>query len=273
MNLLAVEAVGLMAPGLIGWTASQAVLAGQQPYVAESMPATIATLLPPNERRRVTATVRLALQVAQEAMAQATLTPDSAPSNGRGELAVRTVFASSGGDSEVLDKICLALTQPDRPVSPTHFHQSVHNTPAGYWAIAMGCTQPSLSLSAYDSSFAVGLQEAAALAWADQARVLLVAYDLPLPFPLAEHRHTVASFGVALLLNPAMMTNRLALLRLESAGNAPADQLDDQGLERLRAGNPAARSLPLLCAIARRRRERAVLAVDEKTTLSVEIAP
>ena len=35
------------------------------------MPATIATLLPANERRRVTATVKLALQVAQEAMVQA----------------------------------------------------------------------------------------------------------------------------------------------------------------------------------------------------------
>ena len=83
-----------------------------------------------------------------------------------------TVFASSGGDSEVLDKICTALTLPDRPVSPTQFHHSVHNTPAGYWSIATGCTQPSLSLSAYDSSFSAGLLEAAALAWAEAVRVL-----------------------------------------------------------------------------------------------------
>ena len=273
MTLLAVEAVGLMAPGLMGWTASQAVLAGQQPYVAEPMPTAIATLLPANERRRVTATIKLALQVAQEAMAEAALTPDSAFGNGGGAASVRTVFASSGGDSEVLDKICVALTQPDRPVSPTHFHQSVHNTPAGYWAIAMGCTQASLSLSAYDGSFAAGLREAAALAWADQARVLLVAYDLPLPFPLAEHRKIVAPFAVALLLNPALSNHRLALLRLESGGNALIDRLDDVGLECLRMGNPAARSLPLLCAMARRRTERTVLAVDENTTLSMEVAP
>ena len=274
MNPLAVEAVGLMAPGLAGWPASQAVLAGQRPYIAEPMPATIATLLPANERRRVTATVRLALQVAQEAMTQATLTPGPSPSNGPGESSVRTVFASSGGDSEVLDKICVALTQPDRPVSPTHFHQSVHNTPAGYWAIAMGCMQPSLSLSAYDGSFAAGLREAAALAWADQARVLLVVYDQPLPFPLAERRKIVAPFAVALLLNPVTTANRLALLRLgPSATNEPADRLDDPDLERLRAGNPAARGLPLLCAIARRLRGRAVLAVDENTTLSVEATP
>jgi hypothetical protein len=273
MHPLAVEAVGLMAPGLAGWAASQAVLAGQRPYAAEPMPATMATLLPANERRRVTATIKLALQVAQEAMDRAALTPGPSP-GGRGELSVATVFASSGGDSEVLDKICMALAQPDRPVSPTHFHQSVHNTPAGYWAIATGCMRPSLSLSAYDGSFAAGLREAAALAWADQARVLLVVYDLPMPFPLAERRQIVAPFAVALLLNPVATVDRLALLRLASgAGEQPADRLDDEGLERLRAGNPAARSLPLLRAIARRVAERVTLPAGDDATLSVEAEP
>ncbi len=273
MKALAVEAVGLMAPGLAGWAASRAVLAGQRPYVAEPMPAAMATLLPANERRRVTATIKLALQAAQEAMAQTALTSDLSPGNERGVWSVRTVFASSGGDSEILDKICVALTQPDRPVSPTHFHQSVHNTPAGYWAIATGCMQPSLSLSAYDGSFAAGLREAAALAWADQARVLLVAYDLPLPFPLAKHRKIVAPFGVALLLNPATTPHRLALLRLESSGDEPATPLDDPGLECLRTGNPAARSVPLLCAIARGTAGRVTLPAGDSATLSMEIAP
>lgn len=273
MNPLAVEAVGLMAPGLAGWAASQAVLAGQRPYVAEPIPAAMATLLPANERRRVTATIKLALQVAQEAMAQAVLAPGSSPDTGRTGLAVRTVFASSGGDSEVLDKICTALTQPDRPVSPTHFHQSVHNTPAGYWAIATDCMQSSVSLSAYDGSFVAGLWEAVALVWADQARVLLVAYDLPPPFPLAEHRQIVAPFGVALLLNPAPSANRLALLRLGRETTGSVDRLDDAGLERLRAGNPAARGLPLLRAIARGAVGRVILAAGANATLSVEVEP
>ncbi|MDS4028983.1 MAG: beta-ketoacyl synthase chain length factor [Candidatus Contendobacter sp.] len=274
MNPLAIEAVGLMAPGLAGWPASQAVLAGQRPYAAEPMPAAMATLLPANERRRVTATIKLALQVAQEAMAQVALPPDPSPSNGRGELSVRTVFASSGGDSEILDKICVALTQPDRPVSPTHFHQSVHNTPAGYWSIATGCMQPSLSLAAYDGSFAAGLREAAALAWADQARVLLVVYDLPMPFPLAERRQIVAPFAAALLLNPVATVDRLALLRLASdASGQPADRLDDAGLERLRAGNPAARGLPLLCAMAQGVARRVILSASARETLRVEVEP
>jgi hypothetical protein len=271
MNPLAVESVGILAPGLAGWTTSREVLAGERSYVAEPMPAVIATLLPANERRRTTATVKLALQVAQEAMAQAALTPSPSP-EGRGEALVRAVFASSGGDSEVLDKICTALTQPDRPVSPTQFHHSVHNTPAGYWSIATGCTQPSLSLSAYDGSFAAGLLEAAALAWAEAARVLLIAYDLPLPFPLSERRNIVAPFAVALLLNPLVTDRRQAILRLRQTTPEPVDRLDDGNLERLRAGNPAARSLPLLYAIARHKSGRVVLS-DGGVSLSVEVAP
>jgi len=250
-----------MAPGLASWATSQAVLAGERPYTAEPMPTAMAMLLPANERRRTTATIKLALHVAHEAMAQ----------TNHDARTVRTVFASSGGDSEVLDKICVALTQPDRPVSPTHFHQSVHNTPAGYWTIATGCTQPSLSLSAYDDSFTVGLLEAAALAWADAAPVLLIAYDVPPPFPLSERRNLVAPFAVALLLNPVTTATQRAVLRLGLICKESVDPLGDAGLERLRSGNPAARSLPLLCAIAQRATGRVMLATGAGAALGVEI--
>ncbi len=77
MKPVFVESAGVLAPGLAGWAASREVLAGERPYVAEPIPATIATLLPANERRRTTATVKLALQVAQEALelAEAGLSP------------------------------------------------------------------------------------------------------------------------------------------------------------------------------------------------------
>jgi hypothetical protein len=273
MSVLHLEAIGLMAPGLAGWESSRAVLAGQQPWQAAPLPAAIATLLPANERRRTTATVKLALQVAQEAMAATALTPNPSPT-GRGELLpTPTVLASSGGDSEVLDKICTALTEPDRAVSPTQFHHSVHNTPAGYWAIATGCVLPSLSLSAYDGSFATGLREAAALAWTEKIRVLLIAYDLPPPFPLAERRLIAAPFAVALLLNPAPTSERLALLRIQPGRSGAADQLEDVELERLRAGNPAARSLPLLCAIAARSTGSVVLDAGDDAVLRMEVTP
>ncbi|QQS53941.1 MAG: beta-ketoacyl synthase chain length factor [Candidatus Competibacteraceae bacterium] len=263
MNTLQVEGVGLMAPGLAGWPNGRAVLAGERPYAAEPMPAASAALLPANERRRTTATVKLALHVTQEAALQADIDPGILP----------TVLASSGGDSEVVDRICAALTLPERPVSPTHFHHSVHNTPAGYWSIATRCTAASLSLSAYDDSFAAGLMEAAALAWTDRTRVLLVAYDLPPPFPLSERRVIVAPFAVALVLNPAPTERRLATLRLARRADRPASRLDDPQLETLRLGNPAARSLPLLRAIARSTASRVTVSTGASGWLELEIEP
>ena len=162
---------------------------------------------------------------------------------------------------------------PDRPVSPTHFHHSVHNTPAGYWSIATRCAAASLSLSAYDDSFAAGLMEAAALAWTDRTQVLLVAYDLPLPFPLSECREIVAPFAVALALNPVPTGRRLATLRLAQNAEQPASRLDDPPLEALRLGNPAARSLPLLRAIAHSTASRVTLSTGESGGLELEIEP
>jgi len=260
---LSVEGAGLLAPGLTGWLASRAILSGEQLYLASPISAPVAALLPPNERRRVTGLVKLALHVAQEAITQAGSDPQT----------IRSVFASSGGDSEVLDKICTALTLPDRPVSPTHFHQSVHNTTAGYWSIATRCTQPSISLSAYDSSFVAGLLETAALAWAEAAPVLFIAYDVPQPFPLSERRIIAAPFGVALLLNPRPTQPRLATLYLHQTAVSATSTSADPELERLRIGNPAARCLPLLQAIAQPAGQQVTLADESGMGLRVEVTP
>ena len=259
--ILAVESVGLLAPGLSGWAASRAILRGEQPYEAMPMPPPSAALLPANERRRVTGLVKLALHVAQEAIVQSGSDPRIIP----------IVFTSSGGDSEVLDKICQALTLPDRAVSPTHFHQSVHNTTAGYWSIATRCQHASISLSAYDCSFMAGLREAAMLAWAESSPVLLIAYDVPQPFPLSEGRVIVAPFGVALLLNPAPGDQRLALLQLTQTAISAATGIADPGLETLRIGNPAARCLPLLQAMARPAGQRITLADEGNMGLMIEV--
>ena len=76
-----------------------------------------------------------------------------------GEIA--TVFASCGGDGPITHQICEVLAGPDRAVSPTAFHNSVHNAPAGYWSIATRSRAPSTSLCGHDGSFAAGLLEAA----------------------------------------------------------------------------------------------------------------
>jgi hypothetical protein len=220
-------------------------LAGSACYREQEPSDPAVTLLPPNEQRRSSESVRWAIHVAQESVAQAKVEPR--------DLAM--VFASSCGEAEVLDRICTALASPQRQVSPTLFHQSVHNAPAGYWSIATSCQHPSTALSCYDSSFSCGLLEAAAYLSMDEESVLLVAYDVPPPPPLFPARPVGAKFAVALTLThrPAPSSFTTLAIELRRRPLQPATIMNDRKLEALRLATPAARSLPLLSAIAKSR--------------------
>lgn len=239
-----IAAVGFCAPGIPDWLSGQSLLQGEEPYDPTSpMPVLKPGLLPANERRRTTPHIKLALQVAQEAI-------DTWQG---GSENLSTVFSSSDADLEVVDKILTSLNLPGSPVSPTHFHNSVHNAPAGYWSIATGSHAPSTSLSAYEASFAAGLLEAACQVSLGNHPSLLVAYDMPPPEALRPFCPVDVAFGVGLLLTPvddpsAMVRVGLELIYDEESHNA----MEDTGFEALRLAAPAARSLPLLAKIARR---------------------
>src|ERR1043165_10107282 len=68
---LYVNGIGTLGPGLADWAGSRAVLAGKNPSYDAVPTEPSASLLPPNERRRSSESVRWALHVAQEAMQQA----------------------------------------------------------------------------------------------------------------------------------------------------------------------------------------------------------
>jgi Beta-ketoacyl synthase, N-terminal domain len=257
------DGVGVLGPGLDGWPAARAVLRGEAPYAMGEMPRPTADLLPPAERRRCGDTVRLALHVGLEAVRH----------GGARAATLPTVFTSSSGDGEVTHQLCTALARPARDVSPTRFHNSVHNAPAGYWSIATEAREPSTSICVYESSFAAGLLEAALQVTAWQRPVLLIAYDAPYPPPLDVLYPMIAPFGVALLLAPAPGTTSVGRLAIELGPAADETPLADPALERLRRGVAAARSLPLLAGLARGERTRAVLGYLPELGLSAEVAP
>jgi hypothetical protein len=186
--------------------------------------------------------VRWAVHVAQEAMSQSGLDPRN----------VATVFASSGGEMGVLDQLCRALTTTERIISPTLFHQSVHNTAAGYWGIATRCQQSSTALSCYDDSSAAGLLEAMTYATMEDCPVLFVSYDLPAPDPLIRARPIRSAFATALVLMPSRSdwTTATLSVALAPAESAEVTQMSDRELEGLRTDNPSARLLPVLQALA-----------------------
>jgi hypothetical protein len=99
--------------------------------------------------------------------------------------------------------------------------------------------------------------EAAVQATVQDCPITLIAYDVPYPEPLHAARPIVSAFGVALVLAPRRTERVLASLTLaitnpaSPATTMPATSMMDPQLERLRLGNPAARALPLLAAVAR----------------------
>lgn len=262
------NAIGLAAPGLPGWQASAAVLQGQSTYEPTPLEKYKPELLPANERRRATELVRMAFRVCEELMLASTVPMADCAS----------VFASSGGDYPIIDQICRSLCENERLVSPTQFHNSVHNSAAGYWSIATGSRQPSTSLSAYDDSFAVGLLEAMCLCQQEQLPTLLVVYDIQPPYPLGGKRLIPVEFGVALLLTPTAREHSIARLQLSTIsteeGNAAAPSTQAQAaLEALRLANPAARSLPLLELVARRKIGSLMFACANQPSLELQVQP
>jgi hypothetical protein len=233
-----VEGIGLVGPGLAGWGASRERLAGMAPFEVAPTAIPSPEVLPANERRRAGKTIKLALAAGLEAARMAGLDAKDLPA----------IFASSGGEGENCHAICEALAGDDRLISPTRFHNSVHNAAAGYWGIATGAMAPSDAIAAYDASFAAGLLEALVRLACDPAKpTLLIAYDTPYPYPLSEVRPMADSFAVALVLAAGGGAGPRIDARVEDG--APT-AMKDAALESMRRSIPAARSLPLLRALA-----------------------
>jgi hypothetical protein len=257
-----VEGVGLVGPGLAGWDASRAILRGAQPYVGEATRIPAPEALPAVERRRAGKSVKLALAAGLAAAADAQ----------REARELTAVFASSTGDGENLHAICEALASDDRLISPTRFHNSVHNAPSGYWGIATGATPPADSLAAFDASFGAGLVEALGRIATEPGRgVVLISYDAPYPQPLHATRPIPDGFATALVLVSPASPGRGTAIEIDTTRDPPS-AMDDAALENLRRSIPAARALPLLALLARGSPGRTVVEYLEGLSLSARAA-
>ena len=257
-----IDGIGLLGPGLPDWPAARTVLAGNAPYTPDATRVPAPPSLPPAERRRAGVSVKVALSVALEAISAAQ----------RDARTLSTVFASSGADGDNCHAICDALASDDRHVSPTRFHNSVHNAPSGYWGIAAQAMAPSNVICAYDGCFGAGLLEALTQVAVDARDAVLVAYDAPYPEPLNAKRPLPAPMGVALTLSPHRGAQSLARVEI-SLTDAAASRLDHGDLETLRRSIPAARALPLLQAIACGTRADVVLDYLDPLQLAVHVEP
>jgi hypothetical protein len=257
-----IEGISLIGPGLTDWPHAIPLLAGQAAYASAATVVPVPTALPPAERRRCGAIVKLSLAVGYQAAAAADA-----------DVAVlTTVFAASSGDGGNCHEICQMLASDDRQISPTRFHNSVHNAASGYWSIATGAMASSSVLCAYDGSFGAGLLETLAYVAADETRTMLIACDTPYPEPLRSTRPIPCEFGVAMVLAPRQSSRSLARITADIVSE-PATAMTDPALEQLRASVPAARCLPMLAALAAGTPARLVLDYLDASRLAVELTP
>ena len=203
-----VEGVGIVGPGFSDWLQASAVLRGDAAYAPAPTNLPAPEVLPPAERRRASRIVKATLAAGLQACRMA----------GRDPATLPNVFASSGGDGHNGHALCELLATDDRQISPTRFHNSVHNAASGYWSIATGATPAAQVLGAYDASFGAGLLEAMAQVELAGEAVLLVAGDSEYPPPLHAKRPILDTSALALVLTPARGANAIAELRLPRRG-------------------------------------------------------
>ena len=243
-----IDAAALWARQAPGWDAwCTAVRGGECAPAAKPNP----TLLSANERRRVSDSVLLAVEVAEQAVR----------ASGHDASQLASVFTSAHGDLPITDALCTQLAQAPLQLSPTRFHHSVHNAASGYWAIASGCRAPSTALSAHTHSFAAGLLEALVHCVCEDEPVLLVGYDTEALGLLADVNSSHGLLGVALVLSAERSASSMATLHwLLGEGDVRVPALRSAAARALHA-NPMSAALPLF--------ER--LALDKAQTLALPL--
>jgi hypothetical protein len=150
-----------------------------------------ADLLHPRLRRRTSLLTRMIVTALAEAANQ----------GGAAHEQTRYVVVSSWGEIETTVDLLGQLAVPGGPISPTAFHNSVHNTATGYLSIASGNHWPSTALAAGPHALEIGLLEACCGLRSPEgpADVLLILAEERLPSPFARD-DADPSFALALHL-------------------------------------------------------------------------
>lgn len=237
-----VEGVGIVGPGFSDWPQASAVLRGDAVYAPAPTNLPAPEVLPPAERRRASRIVKATLAAGLQACRMV----------GRDPATLPNVFASSGGDGHNCHALCELLATDDRQISPTRFHNSVHNAASGYWSIATGATPAAQVLGAYDASFGAGLLEAMTQVESAGRPVLLVAGDSEYPPPLHAKRPILDTAALALVLAPTPGPQAIAELRLQRRGALAEGRATPLAVEAVNGAvqaMPPMRGLALLAAM------------------------
>jgi len=238
MTDLDIAGIGIWSPFFPDWPAfCDGINSGNWHENAPLQPG----LIPSRERRRAPQSVKMAVEVLDQACNMASMDP----------AGIATVFSSAMGDMQITDYLCKILVEPPRLVSPTRFHNSVHNATTGYWSITRHTHAPTSAISAMGYSASMAMLEAAVQVAEEDTPVLMVSQEMAAPEVLRIICPSDYPISLALLLTrPGLFPHPLASFQF----GVQRKSIDWPGLhpdlEEPFNGNFGSRLLPLVTAIA-----------------------
>lgn len=217
----------------------------------------------PRDRRRAPKPVKLAIEVMSQACEMANMEPAS----------IATVFCSAMGDMDITDYMCGTLAAAPLEISPTRFHNSVHNAPLGYWSIGTKSHAPASAVSAHHYTAPTGFLEAAVQALEENTAVLLVTQEIAAPLALENTCPTHRDFAAAFLLSPSTNGQRpMTSVRFDIRHEVSRWPGVPRDLESPFLGHPGAGLLALLAALAAPQPEPIRLAFPLSAGSSLELS-
>ncbi len=256
---LHIRGVGLWTTGIQSW---QQLVDGlsddfQNPTAQEKSPNPES--IPSRERRRAPLSVKLALEVCEQACREADLNAKTLPS----------FFTSAMGDTHITDYMCTTLRSESKLLSPTRFHNSVHNAPSGYWTISTGDHSNSGYIGGFLASFPIALWEAAIFAEHNNCAVLLTSMDVAHQAPFTDICAAEHDFAMSLVLSPDGPGPVINIDCLP--GQAEWSRPNNARLRRIAEGNASGRALALLEAAAHSDQRRLAWQIGRGSQLKVVV--
>lgn len=253
--------VGAWGQSFRNWDDLKALINGQD-FEDDGAKGPKPEVIPANERRRAPLPVRLAVESSWQAVQNAGFDPKKLPS----------VFVSSLGDTQLTDYMCKVLAGDNKALSPTKFHNSVHNAAAGYWTISTGCMQAANSVAGFEQSVALTLFEALIQAQSEATPILLTFYDAPSSAVLKELLKNEQSFAVSLVIAPTELGHSGIPLSMsvDQRGVVWPDANWGDALQHSYDNNPVAKILPLLKLLIDQDGGSTSLPLSEATSVTLQ---
>lgn len=229
--------VGAWGPGFNNWAELKDSLVSQHDSQSLKTIPPKPEVIPANERRRSPLPVKIAVETSWQALQQAQVSAAD----------VACVFGSGLGDTEITDYMCRVLTTDLKQLSPTKFHNSVHNAAAGYWTISTHCMKSANSVAAYHETAALCLLEGISQAVYQDDYMLITLFDTQAHSVYSDIFSCRQDFAAAILLSPRIEQNALADLSISlQEGTCALPPISCAHLQTLYETNPAAKILKLL---------------------------